>query len=305
MLCAKCGTENEETSSFCSNCGASLLQSGESNSADNHSFKTPGTAKTPWYYQSWLIVLLLFTISPAGILLMWLQQPKGSFLGKTVSRVILTLLFGLAWLGVVFGNSDKTRMDSSETNHAIGKTSLKDADVMQQAKDRKGGKEISKGHDEPSVPLQQSELSRVVNEYVNKYRKADNELKKSTLRTERRKAIKNALNESCEIVDWVGTLKDMGTTSERNAYVSIQPDECSFRVQTWNNELSDISGNTLIPQGTELYQELAELNKGNRVLFSGHFVPGEDDFVQEQSLTEQGSMTDPEFTVIFTSIKKK
>jgi hypothetical protein len=97
----------------------------------------------------------------------------------------------------------------------------------------------------------------------------------------------------------------MSTTSQRNAHVSIQPDGCSFRVQTWNNELSDISGNTLIAQDTELYQEVAELNRGTKVLFSGHFLAGDDDFVQEQSLTEEGSLTDPEFTVVFTSIKKR
>ena len=156
-----------------------------------------------------------------------------------------------------------------------------------------------------SIPEKQKSFSQVVMTFVGKYKSAANELKKSAVRTERKIALKDALNSSYEIVDWIGTLKDMGTTSERNAYVSIQPDGCNFRVQTWNNELSDISGNTLIPQGTELYKKVADLDKGNRVLFSGHFVPGEDDFVQEQSVTEQGSMTDPEFTVIFTSIKKK
>ena len=133
--------------------------------------------------------------------------------------------------------------------------------------------------------------------------KASNELKKSAVRKTRRQKIRAALKEKRKVVNWVGTLKDMSTTSERNAYVSIQPEGSNFFIQTWNNEVSDFMDKTLIPESSTLYNAVADLDKGNKVIFSGSFVQSDDDFVGEQSMTEQGSMLDPEFSFRFSEIK--
>ncbi len=174
------------------------------------------------------------------------------------------------------------------------------------SQDNKGTKTSkSKEVQSLNIPETQKAFIQAVTSLISEYNAAPNELKKSAVRQKRKKAIKQALNSNYKIVNWVGTLKDMATTSERNAYVSIQPVGCNFRVQTWNNEISDVlSTKTLIPESSPLYKKVAELSEGDKVTFSGSFVSGDDDFVGEQSMTEDGSMTDPEFTVVFNNIEK-
>jgi Ca2+/Na+ antiporter len=52
---------------------------------------------TKWYYRGWFIVLMLFFAAPLGIILMWIQKPRGKVLGKTSIRAFLTAL----WLGLI------------------------------------------------------------------------------------------------------------------------------------------------------------------------------------------------------------
>lgn len=69
----------------------------------------PKTEKPHWYYSTWLIVLLLFFITPLGLILLWLQKPRHKFLGKTITRVIISLLFGGVWLfGIITWLADGT-----------------------------------------------------------------------------------------------------------------------------------------------------------------------------------------------------
>ena len=52
---------------------------------------------TKWYYRGWFIVFMLFFAAPLGVILMWIQKPRGKVLGKTSIRVFLTAL----WLGLI------------------------------------------------------------------------------------------------------------------------------------------------------------------------------------------------------------
>jgi hypothetical protein len=104
----------------------------------------------------------------------------------------------------------------------------------------------------------------------------------------------------------------METTSDGSASVSITLAD-GVTVNTWNNAFSDdivtqAGVQTLIPQGTKLYSALSELAVGAKVTFSGEFIRSNDfatfqDSIEETSLTEEGSMTDPEFLMHFRSIK--
>jgi hypothetical protein len=62
---------------------------------------------------------------------------------------------------------------------------------------------------------------------------------------------------------------------------------------------------TLIPHGSALYDQVAKLAVGTTVIFSGIFGPGDRDYLEEMSMTEEGSMTDPEFLFKFTNISPK
>jgi hypothetical protein len=78
----------------------------------------------------------------------------------------------------------------------------------------------------------------------------------------------------------------------------------TIKIQTWNNGLSDIADKTLIPVNTPLFNAISDLKEGISVKVSGQFVAGEQDYIGEQSLTENGSMTEPEFSVHFTKVEK-
>ena len=98
----------------------------------------------------------------------------------------------------------------------------------------------------------------------------------------------------------------MQTNSEGKAFIEIKLEGAeSIVIKTWNNSLSDLMDNTLIENGSGLYNTIADLSEGTEVVFSGTFIADDRDFIREGSMTERGSMTDPEFILKFSSIRKK
>ena len=160
------------------------------------------------------------------------------------------------------------------------------------------------GVDVQAEPQEQEEFVETVESFYKPYDAAPNELKKSSLRVKRRSALSKILPNR-EISEWVGTLKVMKTNSEGKAYITIKLEGSrSIEVKTWNNMLSDISDNTLIPNGSRLYTQIAELEEGATVMFSGRFLSSKEDFLREASLTERGSMTAPEFIMKFSDVEE-
>ena len=74
-------------------------------------------------------------------------------------------------------------------------------------------------------------------------------------------------------------------------------------LETMNNKLSDLMAHTLLEPGSAVFDQLLKMKAGDDIIFSGSFVPSDDDCVQELSLTQQGSMTDPEFVFRFTGVQ--
>jgi hypothetical protein len=160
----------------------------------------------------------------------------------------------------------------------------------------------SNASDHVPIPADQAAFVSTVESFYQPYRAAPNELKKSALRTERRNALEKALP-STQVVGWVGTLESMQTTSDGKAYISIRLYGSTVRVKTYNNGPSDLFERTLIGQGTPLYNTVAALSTGDLVSFTGEFLSGKD-FIREASVTEEGSMTEPEFIFRFTSVAR-
>ena len=155
------------------------------------------------------------------------------------------------------------------------------------------------------VPPQQQAFTDAVIPFIDKYGAAPNELKKSALRSDRKTAIANVFSGSLEFTDWIGTIKTMETTSEGNAHLEISLYGATIQIENNNNEVSAALGDkTLIPKGSELFNKLSELAVGTQVKVSGIFQKGRLDFIEELSLTEEGSMTDPAFAVKFTKVEK-
>jgi len=136
------------------------------------------------------------------------------------------------------------------------------------------------------------------------YKAAPNELKKSVVRSQRKAGLKKMFGRSKSVSGWTGTIKSMGTNGDGNAYVTIQLTGSKVEVLTMNNAFSDIAYGTLIPQGSAVFNSLANLSVGDKVRFSGRFLAGDKDFIAEMSLTERGSMTAPELVFKFSSLTK-
>lgn len=154
-----------------------------------------------------------------------------------------------------------------------------------------------------SFPADEREFITTINAFGARYQQAQNEFKKSALRKERSQAIAIILPK-LSITDWVGHISSMQTTQDERGILVVKLGNSSISVQTVNNVVSDsLVPGTLIPSGSLLYEQIANLAVGNTVTFSGTFTFGELDYAREESVTEEGSMTDPEFIFTFTSVR--
>jgi hypothetical protein len=157
-----------------------------------------------------------------------------------------------------------------------------------------------------AVPAEQAAFVSAIEAAKEDYKAAPNELKKSAVRTARGKKIEAALRGSRSATGWVGTLKKMETNSDGKAIVAIQLHGSEVAVKTWNNALSDVGDHTLIAHDSALFRAIAEMSEGDGVSFTATFASSDKvDFVKECSMTESGSMRDPEFICVFKDIKRR
>lgn len=149
-------------------------------------------------------------------------------------------------------------------------------------------------------PDDQLRFIGVVTDYVSRFNTAKNELQQSVMRDQRKEKILSVLS-SYSVSSWVGSINQLETNSEGKAILSIRISPY-IEVKTWNNTLSDIASGTLIEKGTPVYDSLFNLSSGQLVKFSGSFFPSTTDFIEETSMTIDGSMMNPEFLFNFKSI---
>jgi hypothetical protein len=98
----------------------------------------------------------------------------------------------------------------------------------------------------------------------------------------------------------------MATNSDGKGILDVELSGSSrIKIKTWNNSLSDIGDDTLIPHGSLVYNQVANLSQGDMVYFSGRFASGDLDYIKESSMTESGAMNEPEFIFTFTNVGKQ
>lgn len=106
---------------------------------------------------------------------------------------------------------------------------------------------------------------------------------------------------------WVGTLTDISTDQGADVVsVTIEAtvDGMPIAFSTVGNRLSDFGSDTLIVPSNPLFHKLAGMQVGEAVSFSAEFLhhPDTNRGLWEASLTELGSMDEPEFIVKFVAI---
>jgi hypothetical protein len=161
---------------------------------------------------------------------------------------------------------------------------------------------------EPVVPPSQKSFTSMIDSFIPTYNAADTEIRKTDVRFRRKNAIADYFSGtgSPQFLGWVGEVDKLTTEQDGEAYISIKLHGSSdIHVQTWNNSLSDSDSHTMISRNDPLYQALMDVKTGDIVTVSGmFFLDRKHDFVTEGSLTENGSMTEPEFIVKFSQISK-
>lgn len=154
------------------------------------------------------------------------------------------------------------------------------------------------------MPVAEQSFCDIVNKAGHDFQAANlagaNQLKLSKIRGVRASAIVAGLPGG-KIKDWVGTIDEMTTTGDGLATLKVRL-PCGLRLTTWNNDISDILDRTLIPQASPVYDRLSDLDRGRRLRFSANLVPDKANGAKELSVTEAGSMTDPEFLARFTDV---
>lgn len=152
------------------------------------------------------------------------------------------------------------------------------------------------------LPETQKKLISLVDENKAKYSAASTDLQKSDIIRTRDTQICSAVG--TQFNDWVGTVKEVGANNQGKAHLSVDLSP-SVKISTWNNALSDYSDNTLIPQGSELYNELVKMNKGAKVSVSGAFIASDSSCIRATNVTKTFTALDPDYLVRFTSVKAK
>lgn len=190
------------------------------------------------------------------------------------------VFFGLITIGVV--NTPDNKNLSSKSNAQAPNPQTKNQSL------------------ESLIPEDQLRFVEVVTENISGFKGAKNELQQSTMRDQRKGEILSTLG-SYSVSSWVGTINQLKTNTEGKAILSVRISP-NIEIKTWNNALSDIASNTLIEKGTPVFNSLFNLSSGQRVKFSGSFFPSETDFIQETSMTIDGSMRTPEFLFKFKSV---
>ncbi|MDD2366475.1 MAG: hypothetical protein PHN84_09955 [Desulfuromonadaceae bacterium] len=153
------------------------------------------------------------------------------------------------------------------------------------------------------MPPSEVAFIELIEKMSKEYKAAPNELKKSIIRTERSKLLASTLK-SKSVNGWVGTILDMSTNSDRKAILAVRLEPSDIILTTWNNDLSDLVDDTLIPHASHLYNAISEMAKGQRVVVSGHFFYSKGDYIKEASLREHGSMKSPEFIFKFSKVTR-
>jgi len=203
--------------------------------------------------------------------------------------------FALMVLIVGFGGSSSS--DSEDTNSASVEASASEApeEVIPT--------EDPNMSDYGLYPQSQVDFISLVEKAREDLGDAETDLQESVIVRGRDKALCGVLS-SRVANKWVGEVKDVGANGEGKAYLEIEIAN-DIRVQTWNNALSDIFDNTLIPTSSKFFDRLVAMQKGDLVYWSAKFLSDSNSCLKGANLTEYFYGKDPKFIVDFKDVKKQ
>ncbi len=144
-----------------------------------------------------------------------------------------------------------------------------------------------------SMPSEEKQFIRAVQRSRFEYDARQNDLAKGATRSERAKAICDAISPG-GYSNWFGLVKALSSNGDGKGVLEIEIAP-GIVLKTWNNAVSDYADKTLLEPNTQAQQQAMALKSGKSIRFSGSLFSSSTDCVRESSVTLAGSMQSPEF----------
>lgn len=156
---------------------------------------------------------------------------------------------------------------------------------------------LIEAHQQSALPANEAAFASINQDAKHRWQNAPNDIQ--------REPIPNARNVALcavpmNISEWTGHVERIGTylgSDEVSLSVTLVP---NITLRTEGDLQNDGSK---IQRRTHLFDAVSKLSAGQSVIFSGRFIKGDKTCLRETSLTNSGSLTDPEFQFIFRDIR--
>lgn len=150
-------------------------------------------------------------------------------------------------------------------------------------------------------PKDQTAFATAISDAQKAYDASDFEAQMA-LQPQRAAAICKALPKP-EVKNWVGAVRAADKDSGGRLTVTVALPDGTL-VKTWNNAMSDLDDNTLVPAGTPLAATFGKLKAGDAIRFAGTFFSDEADCYRSTRLALGQSVMEPSFLFRFTAVEK-
>lgn len=147
------------------------------------------------------------------------------------------------------------------------------------------------------LPAEEVAFIRIIQDARHRWHDAQNDIQREPIPNARNRALCNV---PITVSEWTGPVGRVGTylASELVSLSVVLVPNVTLRTEgDLQNEGSKIQ------RGTPPFDAASKLTAGQSVTFSGRFIKGDKTCLQETSLTDNGSLTGPEFEFIFTNVR--
>lgn len=180
-------------------------------------------------------------------------------------------------------------LEKKKANEKIEKLKKQEDEIQR----RREEIELAQRKAEAEAPEVQKKFTISVNNFIKEYTDASSEVKKTSLRLKRKAVLSDIISDRY-VHNWKAVIKSTSTNRNGDASISVILLDSNIC----------LSSQEKIKTNTAMFNALADCEIGGTIKFSGRFADSDKDFFKETSITEYGSMTDPEFIINFTDISK-
>ena len=269
MYCKNCGTKITDDINFCPNCGVPL---GSTSRGENK--------EKPFWRYGWFTVLMLFVCFPVGLILIFMNHGK---VAKGITGVFLALLTYTVLSAVFTTTGDY--LSINDIKHYVG---------------------INTSEDNGMINDTQLEFSKRLKEFKTEYDKARSDLQKSEVANQQAQYLRDFFNKN-EINGWRGeifSIEPVEGGKFARVHLKCKISGMSYDVITERYHSILSNNETLVVNGSELYNKLKTLKNYEDVVFSAKVIKDKNRFYNRDRLFGAIDVWSPEIVVQFIDIKK-